>query len=150
MIPGRVVRIRVNPTDCMSVADAADRLGIPPGRTSFDTAVSRVLSSLLAGMRDNGVLPKRDGFEFAALMQQYRHTKADASALWATATSLTSHEGRQEVPLVPESHERKQRRLRFKEVLYKAQHAFDSMDQAEIEEYCGLQAEFVNEDWNAP
>jgi hypothetical protein len=69
---GEVVRIRVNPTDCLSVLDLLDVVGINYRAMSFSQCVSLALSSLLETVRHNGNLPHPDGFEYLQRMQPFR------------------------------------------------------------------------------
>ena len=71
MRAGQVVRIRVNPKDCMSALDVLGVAGVPAENMSFSSAVSLAFSSMLEGMRQQGVIPTRDGFEFSQMMQKY-------------------------------------------------------------------------------
>lgn len=62
--PGQVARIRVSPTDFLSVVDVVDALGMRQPGMSFSSMVSIALSSCLEGLRQNGTIPEREGFEF--------------------------------------------------------------------------------------
>jgi hypothetical protein len=62
--PGEVVSIRVNPTDIMSVIDLCDSIGVDKNKFSFPAMVSLALSSMLQAMREQKIIPERDGFEY--------------------------------------------------------------------------------------
>lgn len=62
--PGQVARIRVSPSDFLSVVDVVDALGMRQPGMSFSSMVSIALSSCLEGLRQNGTIPEREGFEF--------------------------------------------------------------------------------------
>lgn len=69
MKPGNVVSIRVNPTDSMAVVDLLEASGMRVAGMSFPAMVSLALSSCLEGLRQQGVIPERDGFEYSAMME---------------------------------------------------------------------------------
>ena len=69
MKPGNVVSIRVNPTDSMAVVDLLEVSGLRVSGMSFPAMVSLALSSCLEGLRQQGVIPERDGFEYSAMME---------------------------------------------------------------------------------
>lgn len=71
MLAGRVVRIRVNPQDCMGVVDVLKLLELKVVQFTFDQAVRIVLSSLLESSRSHGAIPRRDGFEFTQMMKGF-------------------------------------------------------------------------------
>lgn len=71
MIPGNVVTIRVEPEDCMAVADIVSISGVHIRGMSFSAAVSQVLKALLEYHRLNGNIPKRTGFDYEEVMQPF-------------------------------------------------------------------------------
>jgi hypothetical protein len=71
MRAGQVVRIRVNPKDCMSVLDVMEVTGMQTQGMSFSAIVSLALSSAMEGLRQQGVIPTRTGFEFSDMMSVY-------------------------------------------------------------------------------
>lgn len=71
MKAGRTVQIRVNPRDCLSVVDVASKVALLLPGTSFAQVVSIALSSLLESARSAGIIPRRDGFEAAEMMQAF-------------------------------------------------------------------------------
>lgn len=81
IIPGRVVRLRINPQDCIAVADIIDRLKQPTGLMSFDQAVRIALSVLIENARERKLIPRRDGFEYTEMMGRFVHNKAHAAAI---------------------------------------------------------------------
>lgn len=68
MRAGKVVQIRLNPKDCMSVVDVLDVAGINIKDLSYAQAVSLAMGSILAGLREAGTIPDRDGFEYSEVM----------------------------------------------------------------------------------
>lgn len=73
MIPatGRVVRIRVNPLDCLACIDVLTQVGIDPKYMSFAQVVSMTLGTVLESLRQNNITPMRDGFEYNQMMAQF-------------------------------------------------------------------------------
>lgn len=74
MRAGKVVRIRVNPTDCLSVLDLCEKVGIPTSGMSFSQCISVALSSLLETARVQKVLPQPDTFQFLNRMHPFMDT----------------------------------------------------------------------------
>lgn len=70
-MPGEVVTIRINPRDCMAVADMIKSIGMHVDGMAFSQAAAIVFSSLLQAMREAGAIPNRDGFEYTELMQPF-------------------------------------------------------------------------------
>lgn len=69
---GTVVRIRVNPEDCLSILDLVEKLPIPfKENMSFAQCVSLGLSSLLETARQQGLLPEVDGFQYLERMSRF-------------------------------------------------------------------------------
>lgn len=71
MKPGRTANIRINPKDCMSCIDVVKKTGINLQGASFAIIVSTALASMLESFRQNGLIPTRDGFEYAEIMATY-------------------------------------------------------------------------------
>lgn len=71
MQPGIVVRIRVNPTTCMSVLDVLEAVGIKTADKTFSTCVSAALNILVETAKSSGVLAQPDPYEFAERMQYH-------------------------------------------------------------------------------
>lgn len=69
---GRVVRIRVNPADCMAVVDVLRKVGYYKGGMSFATAVSSALHWLVDAARHAKEIPTRDGFEYGEMMRDFK------------------------------------------------------------------------------
>jgi hypothetical protein len=86
MKPGVVSTIRVNPKDCMGVLDVLDVAGIPTRGMSFASITSLALSSLLQTMREQQVIPTRDGFEYLDMMGPYLNGKNNSKKLAVTDT----------------------------------------------------------------
>lgn len=78
MRPGRVVTLRVNPKDCLSILDILDKAELYIPRMGFSAAVSLALSSMLEAYRQGGHIPVRDGFEYGDMMSRFSdHPKVD-------------------------------------------------------------------------
>lgn len=71
MRPGKVVSIRLNPKDVMSVIDICEmsRLYVPG--MSFAGMTSIAFSAVLQMLRQKGNLPERTGFEYNQLTERY-------------------------------------------------------------------------------
>lgn len=69
---GRVVRIRVNPKDCMGAVDVLKSLGLIEPGMSFSVVISTALFYLLKTARENGIIPNRDGFEYGEMMAMFK------------------------------------------------------------------------------
>lgn len=69
MRAGSVASIRVNPRDSMSVVDIVKSTGMYVEGMSFPQMVSLALSGCLQALRDNGVIPDRQGFEYQEVMK---------------------------------------------------------------------------------
>lgn len=69
---GRIVRIRVNPQDCMSAIDVLAKLELIEPGMSFSVVISTALHYLLQAARDSGMVETRDGFEYAAMMAVFK------------------------------------------------------------------------------
>lgn len=70
---GEVVRIRVNPTDMLSILDLIDMLPIPfKENMSLAQTVSVGLSSLLATARTQGLLPEPAHFQYSERLARFR------------------------------------------------------------------------------
>jgi hypothetical protein len=71
MRPGKVVNIRVNPTDCLGILDVARKVGVDCANSSFPQIVSLALSTLLQSARNAQQIPTRMGYEFEEEMAPY-------------------------------------------------------------------------------
>ena len=76
MQPGVVVRIRVNPTTCMSVLDTLEAVGIDVKNKSFATCVSAALNVLVETAKASGVLSDPDPFQFNERMRYHKGQEA--------------------------------------------------------------------------
>ena len=68
---GRVCRIRVNPSDCLSILDLIEKVGLNTNNMSYDQCVSLALASLLQTARNSNMLPDPDTFQFLNRMQPF-------------------------------------------------------------------------------
>lgn len=85
MRAGQVVRIRVNPKDCVSVLDVLELAGVNTRGMSYSSLVSLALSSMLQGLRDMETIPDRDGFEYLDKMSPFLKTSQKSKAQFADA-----------------------------------------------------------------
>ena len=77
---GTVVRLRVNPRDCLSCIDIAKQIGIYTKGMSFSAVVSLALSSMLEACRQQEIIPTRDGFEYDEMMAPFKEEPIGARA----------------------------------------------------------------------
>lgn len=113
---GKVVRLRINPQDCMGVADTLEKLGVTSERFSFDQAVRVALSSLLESARAHGAIPRRDGFEYTKMMERFVERMPQDRALKLAVTELMDKSTAMQVkPLVPDV-AKERRRIRYEEL----------------------------------
>lgn len=103
MRPGLVVTQRVNPKDCMSVVDVIKATGMNVRGMSFPAMVSLTLSSLLEQMRQQGIIPTRDGFEYLEIMQPYLGSGRNKRKLEITGT-LHELGSRMRTPTLADTH----------------------------------------------
>lgn len=69
---GEVVRIRVNPKDCLSVLDVLEAANINTRAMSFSQCVSLALGSLLETARHSKLIDEPDGFDFLNRMRPFK------------------------------------------------------------------------------
>lgn len=69
MKPGKVVRFRLPPRDCISVLDVAERANININGKSFNSICHTVFSGLLETLRKSGEVPaEQDEFAYSERM----------------------------------------------------------------------------------
>lgn len=68
---GHVVQFRLNPEDVMSCIDVITSSGINTDNMSLAMVCRLVLSSYLQGSRDRGMIPKREGYEYTAMVSRF-------------------------------------------------------------------------------
>jgi len=139
ILPGRVVHIRLNPRDCISCVDTCDKLKVNSVGMSFAQVVKIALSSAMESFRVNGIIPNRGGFEFTELVtNRFNEAGAGAhgNAIKITEAIMAQGDNYQPAPIVPETRERKQRRMRYEELRLKKEH--DDLNWTDE-----LQAEFM-------
>ena len=73
MRPGNVVRLRVNPTDSISVLDVIEKANLRMDGMSYAQCVSLALASLLETCRQQGIIPTRDGTEYYEKMAPFKN-----------------------------------------------------------------------------
>lgn len=128
---GQVVRVRVNPKDCMACVDVARQAGYDPGPMSFSQVVSITVGIVLESLRQNKIIPDRDGFEYADIMRYWQvDVKADRARKLGITKSmqLMDRSVLKAVALDPELGRKK---LRFDELAFKANHDEANMDEVE-------------------
>lgn len=143
MRPGRVIRFRVNPTDCISVVDVIEKLGLHRERLSFDQACRIALSSLLESARTHGVIPAEpSGFEYEQKMARFQErTSADRLAKLQFTEALQPREEFRIRPVFEDDPVRKRKQIRLDELKFKNQQDQLNMSEAEF----GELADLINE-----
>mgnify|MGYP001557962641 CR=1 FL=1 len=133
MKAGRIVRLRVNPADCMGVADVLSQLGMSPERFSFDQACRIALSSLLESARVHGAIPRRDGFEYTEMMSRFiaRVPAEMIAKLQVTKLLHGAGDEFQQRPLVGDAG-RGMMQNRFGELMAKQEKARSSLEEAQL------------------
>ena len=71
MQPGVVVRVRINPSTCISVLDTLQAVGIKVEEKTFSTCVSAALNILVETAKQSGVLPEVDPYAFNERMRNH-------------------------------------------------------------------------------
>lgn len=141
MMPGEVVKIRVNPRDCMSVVDVIKNTGLLTEGMSLPVAVSLTLSALLESARQAKLIPEREGFEYTEVMRPFSnktrnprklaitqlHTMEVGSELRIPALQATAHRSTKTMA-------QRRARTRINELGFKKEQAPDSWTQADEEE----------------
>lgn len=122
----------------MSCIDVVQKTGVNLQGASFTIIVSAALSSLLESMRQAGVIPVRDGFEYAQMMGTYpKQGKANhARALAITKTFQVAMPSGQ-MPAVAHDPVMKRKKARFDELAFKTNNDLMNMS---VEETTELQA----------
>ncbi len=142
MRPGRIVSIRVNPRDCMSVVDVIEKIGMHVNGMSYSQAVSVALSSALEGLRQAGLIPTRDGFEYSKVMTKFPIIMKGqrGRALDITKTFTLAGDSAQVRP-VKGNPERMRKQRRYEELCFKLEGDPENFSPAEHEEVARLTAE---------
>lgn len=116
---GQVVRVRVNPKDCMACVDVARQAGYDPGPMSFSQVVSITVGVVLESLRQNKIIPDRDGFEYADIMQHWQFdVKADRARKLGITKSMQLMD-RPALKAIAADPELGRKRLRFQELAQK-------------------------------
>lgn len=146
MTPGIVITLRVNPKDCMSVADLVQKLNAYTSGMSFSSAVSIALSSAMESFRVNSILPERSGFDYEQVMAPFKIKKRDARKLAIASTIRMTGELYGVRPLIPQTDEARialeRKRVRLDELQFKLDNDPRNMSTEESLEYIELAKEF--------
>ncbi|HEX6826433.1 MAG TPA: hypothetical protein VF077_08970 [Nitrospiraceae bacterium] len=137
------MHLRVNPTDAMSIVDVLDVLGVSKTNLSFAQATKLALSALLESARKEGLIPRREGFEYLTMMRPFEEVNLSARAAKLRLTKLNNREPsdgngvpvpqRDAVAQLPTSEQ-----LRLNELLFKNTQDPDNMDEQELIELSSL------------
>lgn len=82
---GEVVKIRVRPTDVLTILDVLDYARVPREKMSIAMTVSRFVAICAEQWRSAGVLPERSGGEYNEMLEPYRGRQGQRSRV------LTAH-----------------------------------------------------------
>lgn len=147
---GRVVSVRVNPTDCLAVDDVVQKIGLYVPGMSFSQAVSIALAASMETFRKGGFIAVRDGFEYSQLMGKYpaeasRKRQYDINRAVDNVGSNISMPYVPSPPRVPnpDDKETRNQRIRFAELQHKLESAAESMDAEDHTEYARLAVKFT-------
>ena len=135
----RVVTIRVNPIDCISVLDVLEKQGTALTNLSFAQAVKIVLASSLETFRQMNYIPVPDGFSFLQRMAPFEEDNNRVAML--NITKQGDHPDYHAEPVV-ESYETKQRRIRYEELMIRKNGDKLNWTDADQEEFRPLIEEF--------
>lgn len=127
--------LRVNPTDAMAIVDVIDTIGVSKENLSFAQATKIALSTLLESARQQGTIPRREGFEYLEMMKPF---EADNYSSRAAKLRITKELNKPPTDNVPVPQLDKTQLVRFEELMVKHQHAPDSMEASEIQELTTL------------
>lgn len=133
----RVVTLRINPIDCLSILDYIEKIGESTVNMSFAQCVKITLASALETFRRLNYIPTPDGFAFLERMNQFGDVDNRVAML-----NTTGHGNQPEFQAKPlfEDPAVTARRRRYEELMIKHKAAPESFD--EIEELAALIGEF--------
>lgn len=83
MRPGKVVTIRVNPIDCMSVIDVLDAANVPYSNMSYASMVSLALATLIQSAKNSHIIREPDPFQYGQVMARYADSTRSRTKLLA-------------------------------------------------------------------
>ena len=142
MTPGLVISIRVNPKDVMAVIDVLDYLGIPKANLSFAQATKLVLASALESFRQQGIVPNRSGFEYSKMIEPFEQQNFNSRGAKLKSAKMLRQPGVEVRPVVEETPERKKRRVRYEELLFRKRADDVNWTDADQQEFMPLVEEF--------
>lgn len=138
MKPGKVISLRINPKNCLTVLDVCTAIGVTQTvGYSFGQLVSIALSSLLETVRQQNLVPTRSGFEYSEMMKPFENPSKRAFAHKMELSNKVTHPGYQPQPLVPSPVTQAQR-VRFEELAFKKEQDPLNVTPAEEQEYIDL------------
>ncbi|MHB8413879.1 MAG: hypothetical protein ACYDB1_00595 [Acidiferrobacteraceae bacterium] len=120
MKAGPTPHIRMSPQDAMGCIDVAEKLGVNIDGMSFAMVVKLAVASLLESARQNGLIPRREGWEYDKMMSRFDELQQGARAGKLQMTALVQGMGSDLAPraVMPETPERERRRMRYKELKF--------------------------------
>lgn len=122
----------------MGVVDLVKAAGAYRPGMSFAQAVSQALATALVAMRESALIPNRDGFEYAELMQPFGdQPHLDRARKLQITQSMQGQALRMPTP-IPVDPAVARKRLRFEELAFKANNDAENMGAEEKEELQAL------------
>jgi len=76
--PGEVVKIRVHTTDVMACVDVLEAAEVSVPNMSLAQVVRVALSILCESARKQGIVPRRDGFDYTSMIAPFRRASLPA------------------------------------------------------------------------
>lgn len=120
MKAGPTPHIRMSPQDAMACIDIVEKVGVSTTGMSFAMVAKIALTSLIESARQNGLIPKRDGWEYGEMMKRFGELTSGSRAAKLQMNALVQGMGAEMVPqaIAPETPERRRRRVRFEELKF--------------------------------
>jgi len=116
----------------MSCVDVAKQVGYLKEGISFAEVVSVALRALLQTVRQQNIVPERDGFEFSEMMRSYKDQPHLDRALKVRLNKTLRF---QTIPaVIEETAEQKRAKIRFEELAFKNSADPVNVSEGELEE----------------
>lgn len=136
MKAGKIVRLRINPADCLRILDTLESAGIAVRDLSFAQCASLALSSLLLTMEKTGKIPPANPFKYIERMAPFEGGKSSQKKRQITEAYYRQAANGVEVPTLaqPPAQVTQQERERLA-TLHEQLEAHGTLPQLELEEY---------------
>lgn len=80
MKPTKTLSIRIRPSDFMSAIDILEKCNISYYNTSMAQVIHIAMGVAFNTMRETGIIPKRDGFEYNEMLNRWKKMQHEWSA----------------------------------------------------------------------